>query len=122
MQRPGGKLGHAEFGMPGTNEVRMGSPTCSRSMKLSTRLVNTVALPRTLSPGRKTLSYFTLTPVSQLWAVSAIRSGLGRKVKDGKRMHAFDERLGNRWRAITLSIRAVEFDTADRRDTDRQLR
>src|SRR5580692_8294578 len=83
MQRPGGKLEQAEFGTPGTNEVRIGWPTCSRSIKLSTRLVKTVAFPRTLSPGRNTLSYFTLTPVSQSWAVSATRSGLGRKVNDG---------------------------------------
>src|ERR1700729_30695 len=83
MQSPGGTLGHAEFGMPGTKEVRMGSPTCARSMKLSTRLVNTVPFPRTLSPARNTLSHFRLTPASQLYAVSAIRSGLGRNVNDG---------------------------------------
>src|ERR1700678_1129772 len=83
MHRPGGRVGQAEFGTPGTNEVRIGSPTCSRSMKLSTRLVKTVPFPRTLSPARNTLSYFRLTPASQSWAVSATRSGLGRKVNDG---------------------------------------
>jgi hypothetical protein len=47
--------------------------------------------------------------------------GVGQECERRKRMHAFDQRLSDRWRTVTLSIGAVEFDTADRRYADRQL-